>query len=532
MGIFGSDDGFDAFFSYAHSDNDGYNDFVRKFESRLKGLFTARLNQRIAEFRLEGKLGLHNFDEGDVKFFIDYKGLPANGPLDEELCAAARKSHFLFIFVGPSYLASEYCGEELRYFSERFVANIENALKHTFIIVLSNKANRLASLSRNEIVASYSKGIRENFYERGGDRPLDPSIPNEDGISIENTAFAKKLDRVVDTLVKRYEEKVLSSNGLVQLPGKEEEEEQEQKEEDKEKGERPRIVFGAVTAGLMSYRNALLQAIKGDLGVDMEVVETTELDPVKFKKRIQGARLFIQLFDGNPVALLSRNDPAGGHLAVQQNLVAGAVRILWCRPTDVADGDPKDLADRDFLQKIQASAASGTLADLKQAVIQAWSSELPPSPGVGLASIMVERTDEDDADWMNRVRPLLEAKWRARMRGQMDIWLTDADWEQINKPEFLQRFHGIVIVDRSKPTDAIYDQAYFIQTKLTQRRTPVAQRLFVLPPKKKPTISINKWPAILFRCNDGDKELTVNEAELHEFFDRVRERAAARPPDG
>src|SRR5262245_35445210 len=98
MGIIAKDQ-HDVFFSYATLDNELQSNWVKDFRDDLKKRVVLQLKSN----------GFNDADLDQIDFFIDDKGMPANGGLMDELIDAIRRSHFLFMFVGEGYLRSDYC---------------------------------------------------------------------------------------------------------------------------------------------------------------------------------------------------------------------------------------------------------------------------------------------------------------------------------------------------------------------------------------------------------------------------------------
>jgi hypothetical protein len=131
--------------------------------------------------------------------FIDKDGLPANGELSQELAKAINDSAFLFIFIGLSYPRSEWCGKELKVFSERFKGDRSRALERTFLIVLERQA---VGAKWGEYLEQPSRPIYESFFSEHDGKLIHPIIEDE-GQAKPKPNFTKRLRHVTETMVAR-----------------------------------------------------------------------------------------------------------------------------------------------------------------------------------------------------------------------------------------------------------------------------------------------------------------------------------------
>lgn len=93
---------YDLFISYSHRDNgDGW---VDRFHARLKNRLGVELGREPSIWR-------------------DAKRLDGGDYFDDEIAQALARSKVLLSIISPSYLNSQYCAQELRYFSEAAVTN-------------------------------------------------------------------------------------------------------------------------------------------------------------------------------------------------------------------------------------------------------------------------------------------------------------------------------------------------------------------------------------------------------------------------
>ena len=184
---------YDAFISYANSDNVLHDDVVGHFRSELSRKLQVELKERLRH--AEGR---------EVDFFMDRDGLPANGDLSDTLRTAISKSLFLIVFVGKWYPESKWCGRELVEFLTRFNGARSKALEHTFIIVLDKDAEKK---SWGNHLDSPERPIFKRFYDQVTGRAI-PVFVERDGLALLSPRFSRLLREVMETMADRVIELV------------------------------------------------------------------------------------------------------------------------------------------------------------------------------------------------------------------------------------------------------------------------------------------------------------------------------------
>jgi hypothetical protein len=106
----------DVFVSYAHGD------FDQTGTSLLKG-WSLEFKDRLEE-ELRYAFESINLDPSELSIFIDEskqtdQGLDKNGPLTQELRAAASGAALLLVLMSPRYLNSPWCRDELAWWHEQ-----------------------------------------------------------------------------------------------------------------------------------------------------------------------------------------------------------------------------------------------------------------------------------------------------------------------------------------------------------------------------------------------------------------------------
>jgi len=504
MGIIAKDQ-HDVFFSYATLDNDLQSNWVKDFRDDLR--------KRVL---LELKSGPYqDIDLDQIDFFIDDKGIPANGGLVDELIEAIKRSNFLFMFVGDNYLRSDYCSKELEWFSGRFASIERQALNHMFMLMLTRSAVKGASVGRLGEIKSKAK--YESVFDEETGSPIERLLPTDGGKRLAfNPTYTDLVSKIARTLVQRILDKGVD---LPTAPAT---------------GETV-IAFGAVTRSLKEYRTALAGEIAQTLGVKTDLLELDDLasPPEEIHARLKQAKFFVQLVDRSPIGILGGSQP-GGFLALQEQLVRPDLQMLWMDPRDKADvavkeSDAKHLA---YLDQVSAAALKLSRAEFVQELVRRLRVDQDRGAPVRFAKIMLEHSNSDE-EQVSHVRRIVNAAWsNVAKRNGLQLRFSAAEWDQMKEaPELLETCHGIVVVDRSKPLKTLYVQMDDIEDELARRNFELVHRTFVLPPKSSPTIM--NWPTILFKETNGNFDLeVVTQEKLNEFLDSVMDKALAAKAAG
>jgi len=496
----------DVFFSYATLDNELQSNWVKDFREDLK-------KRVLLELRVMP--GFKELDLDQLDFFIDDKGLPANGGLVDELIDAIKQSNFLFLFVGENYLRSDYCTKEIEWFSSRFSSLERQALDHMFMLMLTRSAVRGASAGKLGEIKSKSK--YESVFDEETGIPIRRLLPTAGGRLALNPVYDGLVTKLAKTVVQRMLEKRVAPHVEVP-PGR----------PAKVPPGEVVVAFGAVTRSLKEYRDALASDIEQAHGVKTELLDLDDLasTPDELRARLKPAKLFVQLVDKSPVGMLGGGQP-GGFLALQEQLVRVDLPMLWLEPRDKPDAPSKetDANHLAYLDQVSAAALKLSRADFVRELGRRLRGGDERSP-VRVARIMIEHSNGDEEQVLH-VRRIVDAAWADVAKNKMQLRFNAAEWDQMkDAPELLQTYHGIVVVDRSKPLKTLFVQMDDIEDELARRNCDLEHRTFVLPPKSSPTVM--SWQTILFKEQSGDPELVVvTEQRLHDFLGSVMEKALA-----
>lgn len=509
--------GHDAFFSYAHVDNQVHGDFIRQF-------------RKLLIHRIEARLKI-NYPGSDVAkdgldFFIDHEGLPANGDVSEILKSHVRESEFLFIFVGRGYLQSQYCQKERTWFREAFSENEAAARDRTFIVFLTKEA--LSQSANDDVKNGDLRKLRSSVFwndfgrEDQRDAPLEPFLEFEGRLQ-ENPRFRDKLDKIAKTYVDLYPLAVDEPISDTKLSS----EIRNTRQRIATPVEDQTVAVGAVTNNLREFRDKTVEELRANKSLVVDIIEYGELADHRdhVTERLRKAGTYLQIFDYSPVRG-ERRDPPGGHLEVQKALLpAGCPFLPWLPPSPPAitkesperETNPEDLK---IINELAGKAQTGRAAQAAAALLSTLHKPLQDRP----ALILVECT-EVDANAVRIANSVVTKIWNDYVAGGMRIGFPMARWDAMEEdPNFFNDIDGIIVIDRSKQVSTLFSQVSKIRAALDQRNMEIEPRLFVLPPSQR--AKIFNLPFIVFRERGSHLELPDSDREeLRQFLVQVKERA-------
>jgi esterase/lipase superfamily enzyme len=183
MGLFEKDQ-HDVFFGFASGDNTG--NWIKDFCDDLKARVLVELNADAFN---------DDFYLNRIDFFVT--DIPATGGLaDETIRVAIKKSDFLFMFVGESYLNSEYFVEEFEWFSRRF-----SRINMCMVMLTRSLVTLAASFETREIKC-------ESAFDDETGVPIAKLLATkEGGRGGVNPKYTKLVNKISKTLVRRILER-------------------------------------------------------------------------------------------------------------------------------------------------------------------------------------------------------------------------------------------------------------------------------------------------------------------------------------
>lgn len=489
----------DIFVSYSHDDNERFNDWIRQFAEVFEDRFRLALRALTPDTVGEPAYTAlrRQIAERQVKLFIDYEGLPSAGALDAAIETEIGRSLFLFVFIGPGYVASEWCEKEFEFFGRRFGNISTNSLNYIQLIFLEPdvieklKPGGLAQQTK-------SKGLYAKAYGKD-DRPHPKILVTEDGTGANNPQFMDFVDTIAKTHVDRTVKLWRETNPVV-IPA-------------------PRqrtVLFAYPQSSLRAQQTAIMNGVNG-LGLttaNLSAAEARKENEQAVLAKLREAAILVLLFDDSPFTVLK---------AQEEMAKSAGTKILWCwlPATSEVETDPDDMA---FLAAKKKAAIQRPPSEIPQMIAR----EVRPSPPpAGTATILIDQTlfDQALADkvkafieriWLRDYEPALRLDFRAE-----DLEVGDESGSNLDA---LDGVHGIIMVDRSRPDPTVRTRVVWLDGVLQKQPTIPKKSLFVLPPKTK--ASTLTWPAMVFNGTEDNDDFNVVPADqLQEFLRAVREKA-------
>lgn len=447
------DEQYDAFLSYAHADNIANNRWIADFHKYMQEVVVAELARADC---------VTSDEAGRFKICRDETGFPDSGDLQDTITDYVLRSRFLFIFLGKGYLKSPYCLSELEVFKQTVGGETKAALSRAYIILLDRESlNKLkpsndATLPENRLWAPIrnliEKGIRkEDFLD---DDRLIP-VYGEDG----DRATPQFHERCI-RLAREFAAKLITARGSATS----------RRPPSEARTDRP-IVVGAVPRRLETTRQELLNALDG---LPVLAIERDQIrQPGEtLLSQLARATAFVLPFDDGAVLIEDRDDPPGGHLAIQKDLFdryaasVGASLVWWKPPIGLLGEAGKDrplaAADRAFLDAQPASQMrTSTAFVLAQELIQ----PLAPPPGLPppkvTAQIWIEwqetdthKIDEAKQELHDRFQTIFDTKRsELRFNCEAEINFGEADWGLLQQ-ELYEKPDSVVIVFNQRKSQA------------------------------------------------------------------------------
>ncbi|MBK8211950.1 MAG: hypothetical protein IPK78_20425 [Rhodospirillales bacterium] len=334
-----SSDRYDVFCSYGRDDNERGR--VKEFHDTLREWLMPGLRNLKRRYPDLSSLDL----EKSADFFWDETCFPVTGEPTDRLKREVQKSEFLFLFVGPGYLGSGWCFNEIEFFLEAHKSEPEEEVwKRLFIFVLDEESKKA---DWKWTAKSGQKPIFHELYD--GDGPIKRRRQG-----FEDDRYTRLLDRVIEGIAKCSVDIIRHGGGSVPAD-----------RQDAQPAPPPRsgVTVGIVTPDLKEAQAELvahLNACKIDVR-ELDPDTVTDADPAHPPKEITDAinrsLAFVQPYSFHRVRIPYFGP--GGHLGLQQKLVGEGVPTLWLkldRGIALSEVRETDTHHLKYLQSIKPSA--------------------------------------------------------------------------------------------------------------------------------------------------------------------------------
>jgi len=482
---------YDAFFSYAHSDNEARRNLITNFREAL----APKIKHEITKKRQDLKTR-------DVFIFQDKENLEITGQTSDRLAPHVRKSWFLFVFMSEQYQNSAWCEKELDWFKDNFRGEEGEAIKHTIIVVLEKEALRgkWKSYLGADNEPLYMKFFDENsrktfdFYSK---RAIDnKSVIDQDVDDILDEIAAHVAKMALDELIAEEEAAQLNPPSVSPILGIGA---GAKNQAPPSKADQLVITIGAVTSDLKGARSRLLEGLKNEEKIDARFLDLEDFERGEdVEKLVQGSALFVQPYSFHKVEFGLFGMPDGGHLRIQELLAdvmeGERIPILWWYP----EGEPaitKQDAARDvepqnrhisFIENLRDRTTRGCLTD----VVKEIQKRLGMEPGIErtqkLPTVMIESSPED---WgrRERIAKTMEELW-SKSDGFKEcgpLLTRGLPWKMLEDyVDCLRDCNGFVFVFGSKQPKSLFQQTLRLDSILKLNGWDAGRAVIAVPPEK------------------------------------------------
>ena len=500
-----SDFTYPAFFSYSHADSAAYGKYVDRFHKTFGDI-------------LEGKLEQRQLQLGPP--FLDSLDMPSVGDLDKLLDTRVKNSFALFLFVGQGYINSQYCIDELKYFSRLFTGAQDELRDRVWILELEplkgDILERFKSRLREANAERLWTNVRAQLYDpRTGelmslkDNEGDPTGWATDRFGKFAEDLANRIQKAASTPTARHTEFKRD------------------------------VVIGAVTKDLVKIANELKAHLQAaGLAVDsLFENEVFELEPEELKDCFAHSR-FVVLPVSDAKVLIPVYQ--GGHVKLQLDALSalpGTRHVLWT-PPDVPSLAAEQREQHTKHREMWGSAwderqkqnVADMAADIRRKLHGVFAGNEPQAEAI---RVLIETSSGEDSSWES-IGESLEVWWQKHFPDAAKKYRLE--FEALSLTRLFEKQldllgDGVVVLRDADDTvlsnkcDRITRQMKPWKEKQTTSFYPglIAQ---VEPPDPGEPLS-RKWPIAKFRLENGTLRYRENRQDagtipsLEQFLKRI-----------
>lgn len=467
-----------AFFSYSRADESAWGNWCKDFH-------TVFCNAIAGELRNRG------FDP--ARPFFDIEDLAGkNETVERNLRDGVSSSFALFIFLGPGYVNSQWCCEELRYFASMHRGAQDTLLERVWVFELAVLDTDVRARFKQRLAEADAKvlesQLRSAFLEPGTNKR--PVLIRED-MSFNQAAFQKTVEPIVKELVNRLDEDAGTPPALPVPPD-------------------PRmdvdVLIALPTPDLADSCDRLEAALVAETHSVRRVArnDLDDLSDADLQRLFATARIVV--VPVSEAKLLMQRLP-GGHLKLQADALpqGEAKRALYWRPAagrvldeGAAEADPKHLAALTELLRRAGPAAS--VDDVAEEIGRRLARPAQPADGSEIV-ILVEENDDAPDSPKDDVVDDLSKKWQALsplpgVQCQFQ-WLNLATLSRKPRP-----VPGDAVVVFPDPDEEMMQSKCNLISRNMQRwqkaRTPLRPGLIVETDHQEAEFVVTWWPTARF----------------------------------
>jgi hypothetical protein len=467
---------YDAFVSYAHSDDHSTDNWITKLASKLQKI----LGTKVAGFDLR----------------IDSQGLGETGQVPNILEGQLGRAEMLLVFLGDNYLKSEDCERELESFIKK--SRVHDIEKRIFIIVLSESVKskswkQLEKYRKNDqYYFDFSKGARPE--------PFHQKIKWESELA-PNPDLEKKVDDLVAAIMRTLSEL--------------------------HRATKKTILIGAVTDDLKSHRSDLLDQLRlHHDGCELELLDPegqfNSWDENELADQIGSPTVFVLPFSGAKVYQPGIGD--GGHLALQARSVPAERIVWWHVPGGIPLAQSPEQASR------EQESRKGQLEFLRSRAAE--NPKIAPDQLVlKIKERLLGTRRQPSAKLLWEGRSNLESSYRLAIAYTEQMWAKSPSWNGLRLEsrsyefsssddswaDLLSAYHGLLLLGHArnvKEMEAIRD---YVRNIVEQQSLLIEQR----------SVAVNEEPRaytpppIAFLIGPDGSAQAKDESELAHFLDTV-----------
>ena len=501
-----------AFFSYSRADESAWGNWCKDFHTVFSNAIAGELRNR-------------GFDP--ARPFFDIEDLAGkNETVERNLRDGVSSSFALFIFLGPGYVNSQWCCEELRYFAAMHRGAQDTLLERVWIFELAVLDTDVRARFKQRLADADAKvlesQLRSAFLEPGTNKR--PVLIRED-MSFNQAAFQKTVEPIVKELVNRLDDDIgappalppprdarTDADVLIALPT-------------------PDLVDGCdqLEAALLAGARSVRRVARSDLD---------DLSDGDLQQMFAAARLVV--VPVSEAKLLMQRLP-GGHLKLQADALAqgDSKRVLYWHPTDVraldegaSEADPKHLAAlAEFLRR---AGPARPVDEMAEEIGRRLARPEQPSDGSEIV-ILVEENDAPDSPKDDVVFDLSE-NWQS-LSPMPDVpcqfqWLNLATLSRNPRP-----VTGDAVVVFPDPDEEMMQSKCNLISRNMQRwqkaRTPLRPGLIVETDHQEAEFVVTWWPTARFSlAPEGEPPRPKgfgddSKSNLKRFFNQIGQFRAA-----
>jgi hypothetical protein len=496
-----------AFFSYAHADSGASGGYVERFHRCFSDILAGKLGQRQLQL---------------ASPFLDRIDLPSVGSIDKLLDTKVKSSFALFLFVGRGYVNSQYCVEELKYFSHLFGGAQDELRDRVWILELEPLVGEVQERFKSRLREANTEKLWTNVRSRLYDARTRQRIflQHQDGELTD--AASALLGRFAEDLANRIE-KATSAHAVSRV------------EFDQD------VVIGAVTDDLLDASSELKAQLQA-AGFNVDSLSEnalTKLTSEDLKDRFARSRFAVL-----PVSAAKLLFPfiPGGHVKMQLDALRalpGTRHILWV-PTDQpalgAGQREQNTRHREAWISAWNERQEKSVAEMATDIMRAFKRPVvADATKPDAIRVLIEMRHSDDSSW-EFVGELLDAWWQSNFPEAAKKYRLEPEGLSLMRlfENELDILGDGVVVLRDPDDDMLRSKCDHVSRRMKpwkEKRVGIYPGLIAQlePPDPGGPPLTRKWPIARFRLENGtlqyleDRQDAKTTTSIERFLRRIEQ---------